>query len=296
MIPKIKKSNLFALKALFAYGDKKKLSGLIPPSDIAEERGISFGPHGKDNLLDIYYPRDTKEPLPTIVDIHGGGWFYGGIEAYRLYCMRLATMGFAVVNFNYRLAPKNQYPAPLEDVNSVMNWVAEKGKEHFIDAGNLFFVGDSAGGQLAEQYITIMTNPDYAKLFEFKAPNLDIKAAGLNCGVYHIGKDKPVNEDFGYYFGEEPSEETKKQFPVEDYITSDFPPSFITTATDDFCNEFAKPLADILENVGVTNKFKEYRSFDGKKLQHVFHLGLKTREAEVCNQEQTDFFKKFINT
>ncbi|MFT4245114.1 MAG: alpha/beta hydrolase [Micrococcaceae bacterium] len=294
MIPKIKKSNLFAAKALFTYADKKKNLALIPPSDIAEKRGISYGEHGKDSLLDVYYPRNTKKPLPTIVSIHGGGWFYGGIEPYRLYCMRLATMGFTVVNFNYRLAPKNQYPAPLEDVNSAMNWVADNGKGHFIDTDNLFFVGDSAGGQLAEQYMTILTNPDYAKLFEFKAPELEIKAAGLNCGAYFIGKDKPVNEDFSYYIGDEPTNEVKAQFPVEDYITFNFPPAFITTATDDFLNEFAKPLADILSSKGVTNKYKEYRSFDGKKLQHVFHLNLKTREAEVCNQEQADFFKKFV--
>ncbi len=62
----------------------RKRDSLIPlPLGISECRNISYGSHGKDNLLDVYFPERTREPLPTIVSIHGGGYVYGNKEIYR---------------------------------------------------------------------------------------------------------------------------------------------------------------------------------------------------------------------
>lgn len=70
-----------------------------------------MAPHGVWNLLDLHYPEETDHPLPVIVSIHGGGYGYGTREVYHHYCADLARRGFAVVNFNYRLAPDSQFPA-----------------------------------------------------------------------------------------------------------------------------------------------------------------------------------------
>ena len=61
-----------------------------------------------------------------IVNIHGGGYFYGDKELYRFYCMHLAEYGFAVINYNYRLSPENKFPAPLEDTFSVFFFFIRK--------------------------------------------------------------------------------------------------------------------------------------------------------------------------
>ena len=68
--------------------------------------------YASNSLFDIYYPveLDAQTSYPVIVSIHGGGWFYGDKELYSYYCCHLASKGFAVVNFNYRLAPQNKYP------------------------------------------------------------------------------------------------------------------------------------------------------------------------------------------
>ena len=164
--------------------DYKRDKTIPLPQGITQCRNISYGSHGKWNLLDVYYPDGTTEPLPTIVSIHGGGYVYGTKELYRRYGMDMAHRGFAFVNFNYRLAPKWHFPAPLWDVNSVMEWVCKNAARYHLDPRRVILVGDSAGAQLASQYAAIATNPNYAATFRMKVPEVTIRALSLNCGMY----------------------------------------------------------------------------------------------------------------
>ncbi|MBE9389069.1 alpha/beta hydrolase [Vagococcus salmoninarum] len=264
---------------------------LKEPTDLVKVRNISYGPYGSENLLDIYYPESQGAKLPVIVSIHGGGYFYGDKELYRFYTMALAKEGFVVLNFNYRLAPAATYPAPLEDTNNVMAWLVANQADYPVDLEQLFIVGDSAGGQLAEQYATMQTNPAYGKLFPFPLAPIKIKGLGLNCGVYFIGTKTAINADFPFYFGEELTESISEQFPVESYLTAEFPPTSLTTATDDFLRDLAQPLAEQLVSLGVQATAKVYRDPAGGKLTHVFHINQKLAVSRECNQEQVDFFK-----
>ena len=87
---------------LFRYNasksDRKRDAAIALPEGITQCRNISYGPHGKDNQLDVYCPEGTAAPLPTIVSIHGGGYVYGNKEVYRRYGMDMAKRGFAFVN------------------------------------------------------------------------------------------------------------------------------------------------------------------------------------------------------
>jgi len=161
-----------------AAGDQKRDAGVIDPEGLIRHNDLRYGPH-PENLLDVYLPEDAQGPQPTIISIHSGAWCYGSKQLYSHYCLRLAKRGFAVVNFDYRLAPESKYPAPLEDACQVLHWVAEHGGEYGIDKNNLFVVGDSAGGQLALQLLTMLTSEKYRKLFDF-APPLDLRVNA--CG------------------------------------------------------------------------------------------------------------------
>ena len=151
----------------WAENDAKRDEGLSIPGCVSVCDNISYGPHGKDNLLCVYAPKDrTEELLPCIINIHGGGYFYGSKELYSLYSADMAARGFVVVVFNYRLCPENRYPAALEDINEVTKWVLSNASEFCIDPERIFVVGDSAGGQLALNYVTMLSNPSYAALFD----------------------------------------------------------------------------------------------------------------------------------
>ncbi|MEI5990904.1 hypothetical protein A5881_002409 [Enterococcus termitis] len=274
--------------------DEKRDAGLTEPDTLKMFKNLSYGPYGIENTFDIYYPKGTNKCLPTIINIHGGGFFYGDKELYRFYTMYLATQGFTVVNFNYRLAPEHQYPAPLEDTNTLMNWLIEHGRSYYIDLEQLFLVGDSAGAQLAEQYATLTSNPTYAQKFPFKTAPIHFKAVALNCGAYFIGENSAINQDFPFYFGETITPTLKEQFPVENYITADFPPAFVATSTHDTLKALAQPMVDLLRSKGVETTYQLYANQDHSELGHVFHLNQKSDIAKQCNEEELAFFKDFI--
>ena len=102
--------------------DDRRDAGVIDPENMTRFTDMPYGAY-PENLLDVYCPDGTQGVLPTIISIHGGGWFYGSKKLYSHYCLRLAKRGFTVVNFDYRLAPEHKYPAPLEDTCKVLFWM-----------------------------------------------------------------------------------------------------------------------------------------------------------------------------
>lgn len=279
----------------FKEGDAKRDASLVEPTSIEKFRDISYGPHGIENTLDVYYPIGTSQKLPTLIHIHGGGFFYGDKELYRFYTMFLATQGFTVINFNYRLAPDHIYPAPLEDINQVLQWVIKNNEAYYIDLDNLFLLGDSAGGQLTQQYATIVSNADYQKLFDFEVAKVQFNAVGLNCGAYYIGNNIGSADDFPYYLDEKMTDQLKAQLPVEQYITSNFPPAFVMTSSHDFLKEAGIKFAQFLIAKGNEVYFKIYANTDGAELNHVFHIDQKSAIAKECNLDQLDFFRKHMH-
>lgn len=283
------------MRADWAASDAQRDEGLKEPASVEKIRNLSYGPHGVENLYDVYYPVGTTSALPTIINFHGGGFCYGDKELYRFYAMNLATYGFTVVNFNYRLSPETLYPAPLEDISALFFHLHENTSAHFVDLTRLFFIGDSAGAQLAEQYSTILTNPAYAALFSFSIPIIKPKAVALNCGLYGVGTSVPIPGQFNHYFGDTLAPEEERQFPVEEYITKDFPPAYVMTSSDDFLRDAAKPLADLLEADGVKVEYHLYANPDQSRLGHVFHVNQKLDIAKECTENELQFFKSFLS-
>ena len=97
----------------------------------------------------VYRPDNTKDPIPTILWLHGGGWVIGSIESHDTFCRRLCKeAGVAVVACNYRLSPEHPFPIPEQDVTTVWNWMRSEAKSQGFDPARLSMGGDSAGGTL----------------------------------------------------------------------------------------------------------------------------------------------------
>ncbi|VTP97370.1 alpha/beta hydrolase [Sphingobacterium daejeonense] len=95
--------------------------------------------------LDIYEP--SQNPKGALIDIHGGGWFRGDKSKENDLASVLAENGFLVFVPNYRIAPEFLYPAPVEDMETILSWV--KSSDYKFDKNNIGFIGSSAGGNLA---------------------------------------------------------------------------------------------------------------------------------------------------
>jgi acetyl esterase/lipase len=88
---------------------------------------------------------EPGEPTGTILWIHGGGWVICDLDTHDAMCRMLAlASGFRVIGLDYRRAPEDPFPAPLDDAWDALNWVAA----HYGDRA-LVLGGDSAGGNLA---------------------------------------------------------------------------------------------------------------------------------------------------
>lgn len=287
------------IRVRWAENDKKRDANLKVPPHLKCFYDIPYGEYGQANLLDIYMSDTINEKTAAIVNIHGGAWVYGSKEIYKFYCMSLAQRGFVVVNINYRLAPENLFPAALEDINQALTFIEKHGEEYLIDKERLILTGDSAGGQLTSHYAAIFTNHDYAKLYGFSLPNVKIKALGLNCGLYNPKSAVLKNKDEIYkaYIGENAdytNEELLNKIDVFSHITGDFPPSYIMSTYTDFLLEEAQPMYDLLKEKDVTAEIKIWGSKDRPEIGHVFHVNMNLPEAKICNDEECDFFRKFV--
>ncbi len=99
--------------------------------------------------LDVYAPRDAKQPRATVIYIHGGGWIGGSKEAVALRLMPYLQMGLAVVNVEYRLARVALAPAAVKDCRCALRWVIRNADQYQFDTSRLVVTGGSAGGHLA---------------------------------------------------------------------------------------------------------------------------------------------------
>ena len=104
---------------------------------------------GYENKLDVYVPRDSAAPHPTVVYIHGGGWTGGTKESSILRLLPYLRRGFAAVNVEYRLARNALAPAAVADCRCALRWVHANAQQYGFDPERLVVTGHSAGGHLS---------------------------------------------------------------------------------------------------------------------------------------------------
>jgi acetyl esterase/lipase len=105
--------------------------------------------NNSDLKLDLYRPRNSRRPTPTLIFIHGGGWVEGKKEDDVLHLLPYLSLGWAVVNVEYRLGRNSLAPAAVEDCRCALRWVTRHAREHNLDTSKIVLTGASAGGHLA---------------------------------------------------------------------------------------------------------------------------------------------------
>jgi acetyl esterase/lipase len=109
---------------------------------------------GKTDIKADVHRADDKVVRPVVVWLHGGALIMGSRTHVPRDLLELCrTEGYALVSFDYRLAPEVKLPAIIEDIEAAFRWLREKGpKQLHIDPDRLVVTGGSAGG-----YLTLMT-------------------------------------------------------------------------------------------------------------------------------------------
>ncbi|MBW8686483.1 alpha/beta hydrolase [Chitinophaga rhizophila] len=105
-----------------------------------------------DSLLSStldYYPAQQPGLRPCVIVVHGGSWKSGDSKQLPELNSYLAHAGYHVAAVNYRLAPANLCPAPIEDVYAALDYLRSNAATLQIDTNNLVLLGRSAGAQIA---------------------------------------------------------------------------------------------------------------------------------------------------
>jgi len=275
--------------------DDARIASLTPTPGIEEIRDIAYNAGGhRGHLLDVYYPRGTKAPLPVIIDIHGGGWMYGYKELNKLYNLYLSSLGFTVISLSYRLAPEVRFIEQVRDLSAALRWVAANGANYPCDMENVFVTGDSAGGLFAMLLPLADQSPALREIYGIGASGLHIRAIGLVSGALSMKSGlglvlaKPV-------FG--PGYRSKAEFRCLDMHTipdlEQLPPCYLVTSKQDFVRSHSLAFAQILQERGIEHALRDWPKVKGKRLDHVFSVLFPTMEESVqTSGEMTAFFMR----
>jgi acetyl esterase/lipase len=130
---------------------------------------VSYGPHGRANLADVWrrrdLPRDGKAPV--LVQVPGGAWMIGmrRPQAYPL-MSHLAARGWVCVSVGYRVSPKHTWPDHIVDVKRALAWVKENIADYGGDPNFVAITGGSAGGHLSALAALTPNDPRFQPGFE----------------------------------------------------------------------------------------------------------------------------------
>jgi len=132
----------------------------VPPG-IAVQNDLRYG-DGPDEVFDLARPGGHDGALPLVVWVHGGGFIGGSKDGVANYLKILASNGFAVAGVNYSTAPGSNYPTPVRQVGSALEFLTANSIELGIDPSRIILAGDSAGAQIAAQAAIIIVDANYA--------------------------------------------------------------------------------------------------------------------------------------
>lgn len=248
---------------------------------------IPYAENSPLQKLDVYLPGNGEGPFPTFIGIHGGGFSARSKALYGVLGYHFAQQGYAFVAINYRLSPRDSYPAHVEDSFCALGWVHANAQTYGFDLNRVIVTGGSAGGYLAAMVATVDDPSLYLEDCPNALPSEDaVQAAVIFYGLYdftNAAEDFPAHETKGTladYWGaplEEISPERLAEMSPIIQIDGSEPPFLILHGTADssipswMSERFAEALAlagvdvELVLIEGARHAF-ELTPLDGKEM------------------------------
>ncbi len=146
------------------------------------QSNIEYGRAGDEVLLlDASVPAGNG-PYAAAIIVHGGGWRSGDKQDMAILFKPLTDANFVWFSINYRLAPKNRWPACFEDVKQAIRWVKTNAAKYKVDPNRIAIIGYSAGGQIACLAATTADKDTAVQAVVGLAPLGDIVSDALRRG------------------------------------------------------------------------------------------------------------------
>ncbi|MCR5149225.1 MAG: alpha/beta hydrolase [Eubacterium sp.] len=266
-----------------------------------------------DHMMNLYYPKDFtgEEKLPTIINIHGGGWMFSHIDDSENYMAFLASEGFAVMGMGYRLLQTGDLQCIVSDIFESLHWLEKYGSKRGFDLNRVLITGDSAGGHLALLTACIMQSRKLQEAYNVEPVSFKISTVSASCPcpltdkLYILEDDKTdigrgTAEAYNEFFlgkqgknapwdGHMSFADTIKDVKAEG---NEFPPVFIIGSENESLNFQTKLLKEVMEENGLKYEVLEWKKDDGGHLYHVFNIEhWEWYESLLSNRTMLEYFR-----
>jgi acetyl esterase len=189
----------------------------------------------------------------------------GDRDTHDALCRRLANRASSiVVSVEYRRAPENKFPTPLEDCFAASCFVAENAHLWQGDAGRLAVAGDSAGGNLAAA-VAIMARDRGGPAIQFQLllyPVLqkDFETRSYRAYAEGYGLTRGAMEWFWrQYLRDDNDAQNPYAAPLRTEDPSRLPPTHVVTAEYDVLRDVGHAIAGRLREAGVPTTDEQYQ-------------------------------------
>jgi len=250
---------------------------------------LTYGDAGRRNELDVWRRSDLRSDAaaPVLLQIHGGAWTIGKKETQGVPLMKhLAAQGWVCVAINYRLSPRDGWPAHIIDVKRAIAWIRANIADHGGNPDFVAITGGSAGGHLAS--LAALTPNVAAYQPGFEEVDTTLQAAVPFYGVYDFtnrdgtgGADLiPLLEEkvFKTTFADD-REAWELASPMS-HVGPDAPPMFLLHGTNDSLVPLAQARSMVQMLRTASNQTVAYAEMP--KAQHAFDILGSVRAAHTA--------------
>jgi acetyl esterase len=145
---------------------------------------VPGGPTGAVPVT-VYRPQGSVGDLPVVLYTHGAGWVFGDVHTHDRLVRELTTRAEAATVFtSYSLSPEARYPVAIEQLYTVLEWIANDGAAHGLDPERIAVAGDSVGGNMTAA-ITLMAKQRGGPAIAGQLLYYPVTDASFDTGSYH---------------------------------------------------------------------------------------------------------------
>lgn len=216
--------------------------------------------------LRIRVHRPTLEKnQPALVYLHGGGFTFFSIDTHdRVMREYAARAGVTVIGADYPLSPEAKFPAALEQIAALVEWLTAHGSELGVDPTRLFIGGDSAGGNLSVATALLLREkgrPDLIKAMVLNYAGLspessdDAKTRFGGPGAILTASEADF---FWRNYIRDPEDRKNPLVNVLGADVTELPPAIFIVAENDLLAEQSPLMAQKMTTAGVPVVIKSY--------------------------------------
>ena len=164
-----------------------------------------------------------------------------------------------MVAIHYRLAPEHRFPAAVEDVCSVVEWLSEHASEIGGDPSRLGVGGDSAGGNLAAVAAMVARSKLACQLLIYPMADATCTTSSYEtfASGYGPGADD-MKRGWELYLPEGANPRDPRVSPLWATDLGGVPPAFVLTAEYDTLRDEGEEYARMLYESDVPVTFARY--------------------------------------